>query len=662
MVQFADEGAAGNGDFGCEIFEALACAVFVIQAAEVGVAVGPLIQEETGNLGVALESGNLIQLALEGDAVCVGHKVAVALPNGKIAIHEGFNLLYEALDGLLVLGAARTTDGSCRSGEQGVVLQGHQHLVADVACYVFFFILEDCVAQTCIRNHQFFVVAVKAVCQIMSVTCVGAHSGVDTQSGVLGNAVHGHRKELTGILVEVAFVIQVDGVQIADCRAGHVHRANCVQHLVTVLQQEGAVFGTQNPCANAGVVVLFCNDVVNKLLCDFQTLRSGTHGVDGEFLEDNETQLVADVQCFFGQRSAAATNGVETLVLDGLQVLFQLGVVVGPKAAFAPLLVVADTLNLQDLVVQVVVALQAVELAETESLDNREGIFRTLYFLTVLFLTCLDFQLEFNSIGIRMFRSPQELVLLHVLHFEDVALGGVFLVQLDVVDEMFEYFAGGISHEHAEASHETAGVVKADFASDAFLVQVRFHLNVVNECCSTQDQFHVTVDTAKGILIPGQAHRHFAGMGKAVVCAFLGFATKVDTAIGGTHICNTDAKNVFFANLQSLLSFQSEGSVCTKVCAQQLTVQPYSGMSCNSVKAEENSLGNLLFVFNSETLEIVGAVLGHQKLVKCAFPDVGDGDGFGVFRISCIPAVGDTCVFGVPDHLPIACKAQNFAH
>ena len=187
-------------------------------------------------------------------------------------------------------------------------------------------------------------------------------------------------------------------------------------------------------------------------------------------------------------------------------------------------------------------------------------------------------------------------------------------------------------------------------------------MNIRNKCGVAENQVYVTADTAIRILRPGEANRHFSRVGVAVVCAFLAFATEVNAAIRCTHVGNADAKDVFFAELDSLLRFNDKGRVGAKVVAQKLTVKPDGGVCCDLFKAEENALCDLLFVVNRESLEIECAVLGHQKLVKSSFPDVGNANSLCFFRIRCIPTIGDAGVFRVPDHLPIAIKADNFAH
>ena len=172
----------------------------------------------------------------------------------------------------------------------------------------------------------------------------------------------------------------------------------------------------------------------------------------------------------------------------------------------------------------------------------------------------------------------------------------------------------------------------------------------------------MTADAAIRVLQPGETHRHFARVGVAVVCTFLAFATEVDAAVRGAHVRDTDAEDILFAKLDSLLRFDDKGRVCAKVVTEELAVKPDSSVRCNLFKTQKNALGHLFFVVNRESLEIESAVLSHQKLVKSPFPDVGNAYGLCFFRICCIPTIGDACVFRVPDHLPVAIKANNFAH
>ena len=143
---------ARSRDFLDETVEALAHAVFVAQAVEVRAAVRPLVQEETCNLRVALEGGNLVELALQRDAVCVGDEALVVLPDRKVAFDERLDVLDERLDVLLGLAAARACDVRRIGGQERVVPQGHEHLVVDVACHIFFFVLEVAVAKARIGN------------------------------------------------------------------------------------------------------------------------------------------------------------------------------------------------------------------------------------------------------------------------------------------------------------------------------------------------------------------------------------------------------------------------------------------------------------------------------------------------------------------------------
>ena len=187
-------------------------------------------------------------------------------------------------------------------------------------------------------------------------------------------------------------------------------------------------------------------------------------------------------------------------------------------------------------------------------------------------------------------------------------------------------------------------------------------MNVRDKCGITENQIDVTADTAIRILRPGQAHRHFARVSVAVVCSFLAFAAKVNAAVRCAHVGHADAENVFFAELNGLLRFYDKGRVCTEVVAEELAVKPNGGVRRNLFKTEENALCDLLFVVNRKSLKVERAVLGHQKLVKSSFPDVGHANSLCFFRIRCIPTIGDAGIFCVPDHLPVAIKANNFAH
>ena len=121
----------------------------------------------------------------------------------------------------------------------------------------------------------------------------------------------------------------------------------------------------------------------------------------------------------------------------------------------------------------------------------------------------------------------------------------------------------------------------------------------------------MTENAAKRVLLPREAYRHFTRMGVAVVGAVFAFAAEVDTAVGGTHIRDTDAKDVLFADFQGFLRFNDKGSVGSEMSSEELAVKPYGCVRCNSFKTEENTLGDLFFVFDSETLEIEGAILRH---------------------------------------------------
>ena len=178
----------------------------------------------------------MVEFTLDGNAVGIGHKTLVVLPNGHVAFHEGFDCLDGVFDGLLVLGTARSLDVGGRFREERVVLERHQHLVVDVADDIFFFVLEVAIAKARIRHGDFFGIAVKAVSQEMRVGGVGCHARIHAERGVGRNLVDRDGQELSGILAEVAFVVDVDAVQVANDRASHVHRADSVQQLVSVLQ------------------------------------------------------------------------------------------------------------------------------------------------------------------------------------------------------------------------------------------------------------------------------------------------------------------------------------------------------------------------------------------------------------------------------------------
>ena len=656
MFQFANEHAARCRDFAGKVLDALGLSVFVVETAKVRTVVGPLVNEETCNLRVALECRNLVVLALESDAINISVERFEVRPNRKLVVgNERFHRLEFVLDGLLALDAARTGDGGCTLREKRVVLERHQNLVLDIVQYWFFFVLEVAVAKARIRNHELQIFLVEHVGEVVRISCTRVFTRVHSHRGILRNAVDRNWDNLTRILMEVCFVVEVNTVEVADRRAACVDRANCIQELVTVLKHERSVFRTENPSRDTRMVVLVLDHVVDEFLRDFETLSGRTHRVDREFLEHEQTNLVANIESRAAERSAARTDDVETCSLDCVQVLFQSRVLVGPEAAFAPLLVVAHAHELHDGIVNVVVAFEAIELAETKSSHDREGIFRSLA------LCALDFELHFNREQVRVFRTPNALVSLPVLDTQQELLRGVFLFELDFL-EVFENIAVRILHEDAEARLVTARIVEERFDRNAFLVHVRFDVNVRNESGVTENQINVTADTAIRILRPGEAHRHFARMSIAVVCAFLAFTTKVNAAVRCTHVCHADAENVFFAELNCLLSLNNKGRIGTKMVAQKLTVQPNCGVRCNLFKTEENTLRDLLFVINRESFEIERAVLCHQKLVKCSFPNVGNANSLSFFRIRCIPTIGDAGIFCVPDHLPIAIKANNFAH
>ena len=660
MFQFADENSAGSCNFVDETFKAFALAVFVVEPVELDAVVRPVPEEETGNLRVALEGVYLVEFALYGNAVHVVAERIEILPNRESGfLDECLQVNVKVLDGLLILGAARTSDVGRLGREERVVREGHEHLVLDVEG-VFFAVLELAVAESGIGNHHFFFVFrslfVETVGQVVGVTGVRSQTRVHLQRGVLRNAVDRHRKDLAGILVVGAFVIDKDTVEVADGRTAHVHGADGVQKLVAVLQHERSVFGTHDPHSDAWVVVLFLDDVVDELLCNFQTLRRGAHGVDWKFLEHQEANLVANVQRFGAERGSAAADGVKACGFHCQEVFAQIRVARCPETAFAPLLVVAHTLNLQDGVVQVEIALDAIELAERERPHHGETEFLPLA------LCGLVFHLNFEGEHVGLVRAPNALVSLPVLDGEYKALRCVFFVELDVVLEPFVNVTVRVSHEETEACRATARVVEGKVHGDAFLVHVRFHVHVRNKGCVTENEVYVTKDTAKRVLVPRFAHGHFAGVHVAVVGSFLALAAKVDAAVRCAHVGNAYAKDVFFAELDCFLRFKSERRVGAKVRAEDFSVEPNGGVCGDAVKVQKDALGDLLLVLDGKALEVIGAVLGHQKFVERTFPNVRHLDGFRVFGVSGVPAIRNTQIICVPDHLPIAVKAHDFIH
>ena len=497
---------------------------------------------------------------------------------------------------------------------------------------------------------------VEAVGEVVRVACVRAQARVDAERGVLRDAVDGDGQELAGVLVEVALVVDEDAVQVADGRAAHVHGANGVQELVAVLQHEGAVLGTHDPGDDARVVVLLADDVVDKLFRDFEALGGRPHRVDREFLEHQEADFVAKVERFVAQGGAAAADGVESGRLHGFEVLAEFLVGGGPEAAFAPLLVVAEALDLENLVVQVEVALDAVELAEGERPHHGEAEVEALVLAALVFHGRLDGE------HVGLFEAPYALVALPVLDGENEALRSVFAVELDAVLEEFIDFAAGVPHDKTQARRASARVVEREFHGHAFLVHVRFHAHVLDERRVTENEVHVAEDSSERVLEPRFAHGHLGRVHVAVVGPFAAFAAEVDTAIGGAHVGNAHAKDVLAGELDGFLGLEDEGGVRAEVRAQELAVQPYGGMGGNSAETQENTLGNLFFVVNRESFKVIGAILRHQEFFEFSFPDVRDLYGFGVFRIGGVPAVGNSQIFGVPDHFPIAVKAHNFVH
>ena len=85
------------------------------------------------------------------------------------------------------------------------------------------------VAETRIRNHELHIFLVEHVGEVVRVSSARVFARVDTHCGVLRNTVDGNRDNLTRILVEVCFVVEVDTVEVADSRAAGVDRANSVQ-------------------------------------------------------------------------------------------------------------------------------------------------------------------------------------------------------------------------------------------------------------------------------------------------------------------------------------------------------------------------------------------------------------------------------------------------
>jgi len=85
-------------------------------------------------------------------------------------------------------------------------------------------------------------------------------------------------------------------------------------------------------------------------------------------------------------------------------------------------------------------------------------------------------------------------------------------------------------------------------------------------------------------------------------------------------------------------------------------------MCSHTFKAQENALGDLLFVFDGETLEVERAVLGQKQFFKRPFPNVGNRHRFRIFGVGGVPAVGYAGIFGIPFHLPIAIETQNIIH
>ena len=171
----------------------------------------------------------------------------------------------------------------------------------------------------------------------------------------------------------------------------------------------------------------------------------------------------------------------------------------------------------------------------------------------------------------------------------------------------------------------------------------------------------MSIDTAEGVLVPGKPDRHFAGVSVTVVGAVFAFTSKVNAAVCCTHVGHSNAQDILFAELDGLLRFKRKGSVGSKVGSQADTVEPDSGVGGNAFKAEENALGYEFVIVQGETLEVESAVLGHEQLVKRSFPDVGNIHGFGVGRVGCVPAVGNSGIFRIPLHLPVAIECIGVA-
>ena len=170
MFKLADEHAARGRNGSGKALESLGLSVFIGKAAKVRTVVRPLVNEETCNLRVALESGNLVVFALEGYAVDIGVERFEVRPNRKLLVcDERFYGLELVLDGLLALDAARTGDGGCALREKRVVLERHQDLVLDIVQNRLFFVLEMTVAKARVRNHEFQVFLVQHVGEVVRV-------------------------------------------------------------------------------------------------------------------------------------------------------------------------------------------------------------------------------------------------------------------------------------------------------------------------------------------------------------------------------------------------------------------------------------------------------------------------------------------------------------
>ena len=229
MFEFADEHAARSRDFAGKILQAFGLSIFVHDTAEVRAVVRPLVEEESCNLRVALESGNLVVLALERDAIDIGVERFKVRPNRKLAVfNERFHGLEFVLDSLLALDATRTGDGGRTFREQSIVLERHQDLVFDIVQNRFFFVLEVAVAKARIGHHEFRVFLVEHVGEVVRISGTRIFTRVHSHCGVLRNAVDRCRDNLARILVEVRFVVEINTVEVANRRTASINRADGV--------------------------------------------------------------------------------------------------------------------------------------------------------------------------------------------------------------------------------------------------------------------------------------------------------------------------------------------------------------------------------------------------------------------------------------------------